>query len=234
MTDSVLRDLAPARIDYSRIMADLPEETLPAAKAFLAEELPYVWLDAYVAVMPHEQNVQRVTIEGFEYLFDFSAGLVSRGSLTASEAVEDRLVAAHGESRSASRKRNDSRLKGRQRGPVDAVDRTQRAEYDRGHAIAHASGGVLDVNIVPQIASVNRRGLWREMERYCQHTPGTYLFCRALYAGLSPHPAELELGVLKPDLTLWVETFKNYGSLQELEQIERVYLAKVQAMGELD
>jgi hypothetical protein len=47
--------------------------------------------------------------------------------------------------------------------------------------------------------------------------------CRPLYAGLSAHSAEIEFGLLRHDGSLWVETFKNYGTLEELERVEQVY-----------
>jgi len=55
-----------------------------------------------------------------------------------------------------------------------------------------------------------------------QEHPGTYFFCRPLYAGLSSHPVEIEFGVLRADGTLWLNTFKNYGRIEELEEFERL------------
>lgn len=221
------QDLIPARVDYGRLMASAPTHDLADVRVFLAEELPYAWLNAYIATNPHQHNVQRITVEGFEYLWDFSTALVNRGLISASQAVEDRLVAAHGESRPSTKNRQNSRLRGRPNGPVDLIDRARRSPYDRGHAIGHVLGGILDLGIIPQIRPVNRGGAWRKMERYCQEHPGTYFFCRPLYAGLSPHPAEIEFGVLRTDATLWVQSFRNYGELEELEKIERLFRKKI-------
>jgi hypothetical protein len=104
------------------------------------------------------------------------------------------------------------------------------AWYDRGHAIGHALGGVLDLNIIPQTRAVNRGGMWRRMERYCQEHPGTYFFCRPIYAGLSSHPMEIEFGVLRSDRSIWAHTFQNYGTIGELETFERLYREKVGGM----
>lgn len=217
------QDLTPARIDYGRLMASAPNQDLAELRVFLIEELPYAWLDAYIATNPHQPNVHRVTVDGFEYLWDYSTSLVKRGVVSANQAVEDRLVAAHGESRPGTKSRQKSRLRRRPNGPVDLMDQSGRSPYDRGHAIGHALGGVIDLGIIPQIRSVNRGGTWRKMERYCQERPGTYFFCRPLYAGLSPHPAEIEFGVLKADATLWVESFKNYSEPDEMEKIEQFF-----------
>jgi hypothetical protein len=139
-------------------------------------------------------------------------------------------IAAHGVSQVAARPRKDSRLKGRTLGPVEVVDPAQRLPYDRGHAIGHVIGGGLDINIIPQSRAMNRGGMWRRMERYCHDFPGTYFFCRPLYAGLCSHPAEIEFGVLRTDRSMWVNQFQNYGRIEELQEFERRYREKISAM----
>ena len=178
-------------------------------------------------MLPHQQNVHRIAVEGFEYLWDMSGELVQDGTVPASEAVDDRLIAAHGLSRPTAVARQNSRLGGRTLGPVEVVDRSARLSYDRGHVIGHALGGVLDLNIIPQTSAVNRGGIWRQMERYCQKHPGTYFFCHPIYTGLCSHPAEIEFGVLRPDGSLWANTFQNYGTIKELETFERLYREKI-------
>jgi hypothetical protein len=153
--------------------------------------------------------------------------MVQQGIVPASAAVDDRLIAAHGLSRPAAERRKDSRLRGRTLGPVSVVDASERLPYDRGHAIGHALGGVLDLNIIPQARAVNRGGIWRQMERYCQEHLGTYFFCRPIYAGLSSHPKEIEFGVLRSDGSMWAHTFRNYGRIEELETFERLYREKI-------
>jgi hypothetical protein len=189
-----------------------------------------MWLDAYAATIPHRHNVQRITVDGFEYLWDLSTSLVTQGVVRMSEAVDDRLIAAHGLSRPSAGRRRDSRIRRRTLGPVEVVDPSRRQPYDRGHVIGHVLGGGLDLNIIPQTRALNRGGGWRRMERYCQDHPGTYFFCRMLYAGLSAHPAEIEFGVLKNDSARGVEVFQNYGGVEELDEFERLYREKVAAM----
>ncbi len=223
MVEVFLRDLGPARLDYPRILSTAPRETFAELQAYLADELPHRWLDAYIAVMPHQHNVHDITVEGFDYLWDRSGELVAQRKVAAAEAVDDRLVVAHGRSRPRHDARDSSRLRGRTLGAVTVMDRSTRSPYDRGHAIGRVLGGVLDLNIIPQIRPVNRGGLWRRMERHCQLNLGTYFFCRPLYAGLSSQPAEIEFGLLRADGSLWVEAFRNYGTLAELENIERLH-----------
>src|ERR1035437_10702596 len=98
-------------------------------REFLTGELPYVWLDDYIAILPHQGNVHRIPVEGFEYLWDMSSELVQQGMVPASTAVDDRLIAAHGLSRPATEGRQDSRLRGRTLGPVSVVDASERLQY---------------------------------------------------------------------------------------------------------
>ncbi len=214
-------------IDYDRVLASAPSRDPASLREFLAEELPFVWLATYGEMLPHQHNVHRVKVEGFEYLWDFSSELVKHGVVRPSEAIDDRLIAAHGVSRRNLGTREKSRLGGRTLGAVDVVHPSQRVPYDRGHAIGHVLGGVLDLNIIPQSRAVNRDGTWRRMERYCHHHPGTYFFCRLLYVGLYSHAAEIEFGVLREEGSLWVNRFKNYGRIEEIEEFERLYREKM-------
>ena len=121
-----------ATINYDGLLASAPTQEGASLPDFLAEELPYLWLDAYIAMLPHQHNVHRINAEGFEYLWDFSTELVNEGRVRPSEAVDDRLIAAHGLSRCNSEPRNASRLRRRTLGPVEVVDKSQRLPYDRG------------------------------------------------------------------------------------------------------
>src|ERR1700683_5479450 len=81
----------PARIDYDRVLAAAPCQDYAGLQAFLTGELPYLWLDEYIAMSPHQQNVHRIPVDGFEYLWDMSSELVQQGIVAAAAAVDDRL-----------------------------------------------------------------------------------------------------------------------------------------------
>ena len=74
-------------------------------------------------------------------------------------------------------------------------------------------GGGTDINLFPQLASVNRGGEWRRMERYAAEHPGTFCFIRPIYKGSSWVPSELEYGIYKlpPEeaFSFWGNLFKN-------------------------
>lgn len=85
---------------------------------------------------------------------------------------------------------------------------------DKGHFIAHAIGGSLNMNVFSQRHTLNRglseQGqLYRSMERYCYEHPQTFCFARPIYEDESSVPQWLEFGVLRDDGCLWVEVFDN-------------------------
>jgi hypothetical protein len=194
-------------IDYARGLATLGDASYDALVALLADELPQAWLARYQRMCTGPTNVLIVTAMGFDYLFDYSADLIARGELSASPGREDRLVAAFGRSRRAAGSRPASRIAG-----FPGSD----ARGDRGHFLAHASGGGADINLFHQDTGLNRgwspQGKrYRAMERYCATHPGTFCFSRPVYTDETARPTELEFGVLRLERTFWVEIFENSG-----------------------
>ena len=174
--------------------------------AAIREEMPYAWLARYQKMCDGPTNVLNVSAAGFDYLYDYCSDLIDRGDLPP-DAREDRAVAAFGLSRPPGRARDASRIKG-----FPASD----DRGDRGHLISHAAGGALDINLFHQDARLNRGWSpagkrYREMERYCARHGGTFFFSRPLYADSSARPSEIELGILLPELSFWVEAFQNPG-----------------------
>ena len=95
------------------------------------------------------------------YLFDAAPTL----KRVADRAADDRAVAVWGRSRPPDRRRERSRLAGLLPNPLS----WSRLELDRGHLVAHAAGGGLDLNLFPQLSSLNRGRSeagrrWRRME----------------------------------------------------------------------
>lgn len=82
---------------------------------------------------------------------------------------------------------------------------------DKGHFIAHTIGGAVDgleANVFLQRRSVNR-GAYRQMERCCAAHAGVLCFSRPIYDDPTAVPAAIEIGVLKPDVTWWIQRFPN-------------------------
>ena len=185
-------------IDYEAGLRTIDADSDEAIVDVLRDELPYAWLERYERMCDARVNVLKLTVNGFDYLFDFCSdiGINDR---------EDRVVVAFGVSRAPEKARPKSRMQGF---PTDAE------RGDRGHLMAHGSGGGVDINLVHQDARLNRgwspQGKrYREMERYTAAHPGTFFFSRLIYEDATARPAAFEIGILRPDRTMWVEVFGN-------------------------
>jgi len=144
------------------------------------------WLDDYARSNDASQIVETTT-SGFSYLFDIAAG---------------RLLAAWGISGGRhGAARDKSRMAGH---PLGAG-----AGYHRGHAIPHTLGGPTDINLVPQLGSVNV-GPFRELERQAVATPGALYFTYWKYKGTDGQkPVAVEQGLLIPGHPPRINEFKN-------------------------
>jgi hypothetical protein len=194
-------------IDYAAGMLTLQDEPIEAIVQTIREEMPQAWIARYHRMCEGPTNVLEVPLATFAYLFDYCSELISAGELPP-DAREDRAVAAYGLSQSARARRDASRMRG-----FPGSDE----RGDRGHMVAHAAGGGLDINVFHQDVYLNRgwspQGKrYREMERYCADNEGTFFFSRLIYADHTARPAEIEFGILRPDRTLWVEVFDNSGA----------------------
>jgi hypothetical protein len=185
------------KVDYERGLLDLREESYGRIVAVILDEMPHAWHARYKLMCTGPTNVLRLSAGGYEYLFDYTTELgVDR---------EDRLVVAFGRSRRAGSSRDASRI----RGFPGSDDRG-----DRGHFLAHAAGGGLDINLFHQEPRLNRGWSpegkeYRRMEEYIAKHDGTLCFSRPIYEDDTARPAELEFGVLRPDLRFWVGVFAN-------------------------
>ena len=197
-------------IDYDYILSELSTSDIEKIIKFLREMLPDEWCEKYRKMTPTVTNIHQFNDNSFDFLFDFSSELVTKGVVHRDQAVEDRMVAVFGRSRPSSRKRDVSRMKGFL-GPSSKVFGNN---YDKGHFIGHALGGGLDVNLFPQRRDINRgwstRGrIFRAMERYCSENSGTFCFLRPIYCNRSWRPCMIEYGLLTKAGNFWVEKFEN-------------------------
>jgi hypothetical protein len=190
-------------IDYNAGLATLADQPYDTIVDVITAEMPSAWLARYERMCAGPTNVLVVPEHGFEYLFDYTSDLLARGQLAAER--EDRLLAAFGRAKRADVARPTSRIAGF----PGSDDRG-----DRGHFLAHAAGGGVDINLFHQETKLNRgwspQGKrYRAMERYCAENPGLFCFSRPLYTDATARPSQLEFGVLRPDRTFWVEVFDN-------------------------
>lgn len=209
-------------IDYRELLSSLVPGPLETVIPQLSEELPYVWLDAYLAMMHRQINVVRFRHGTFEYIYDDYASLEASGAVPVDSCSEARLVAVSGCSNPAKRKRDDGRLKGW----VGPTESTYGENWDKGHFIAHSIGGAVDgveVNVFVQRRDLNRGyseegRRYVEMEKYCKLHAGTFCFSRPIYTDQSARPTFIEYGILQDGPKFWVECFDNRGIASDRRQ----------------
>jgi hypothetical protein len=188
-------------VDYQRLATE-NKPSVETWERFVCDVLVQPWLDAYAAMTPWVARVVETRLGSLTYLFDAAP------SLSRLRIGDDRVVAVWGYSRAPASRRDVSRQSGFVPVPASWSER----DRDRGHFVAHAAGGGMDINFFPQAKGLNRgttpRGkVWRAMERRTTQ-PGTPLFVRAIYRGSTWVPEYLDYGVLL-GTGLWCERFEN-------------------------
>jgi hypothetical protein len=197
-------------VDYEALLSSAIAQSAASPAAFLHEQLPLIWRDAYLRTVAHDANLVRFRFRTFEYICDLYSQLEATGEVPYNQTIADRVVAVIGTSSRADAARDPSRM----RGWAEPTEEFLGGERDKGHFMAHCIGGGLDVNVFSQERRLNRgwsaQGkIYRQMENYCYEQPGTLCFSRPIYADGSNVPRWLEFGCLKADQTLWVEIFDN-------------------------
>jgi len=128
-------------IDYEQILAESKPDR-DSLVSFLMKELPGAWRDKYEALTPHEVNVLRVPEHGFTYIYDWYSQFEAEG-VQYDPKIEDRLVGALGISRLSATKRDVKR----QRSWVGPTQKRFGIDRNKGHFIANAVGGGLELNV---------------------------------------------------------------------------------------
>ena len=160
----------------------------------LPDELVPLWCDDYAATNPAAELVEVPLVQTggptFSYLFDLAL---------------QRNVVAWGTPVYVTHKRDASRMAGH---PLGGDSR-----YHRGHLMSHATGGGTDINLVPQLGSLNI-GQFRKLERFVrdlaqQHQSCLY-FVRTLYGDDSQMPRQLEQCVIQPSKSVSYDLHNNF------------------------
>lgn len=147
-------------------------------------------LDRYKEQATGPTEVVAVDVESATYQFDIAAGRLV--SMTATSAPTDA-------------QRDSSRQAGF---PLERPADSDK-KYHRGHALSHKAGGGLDINVFPQLGSVNVGNGWREFERYSVEHPGTPMAIAFVYADDTAVPSELEFTITRVDGTSETRRFSN-------------------------
>jgi hypothetical protein len=199
-----------SRIDYLRLRMSARAGSIYELITELRLQLPAQWQRVYTAAASHTPNIVYVEYGTFDYICDSYSGMEALGEVAFDQRVRDRVVGVLGISLPMRGRRRGSLPKGWVEHPRE-VDSGGR---DKGHFIAHAIGGGLDMNIFSQARGLNRgiseQGkVYRLMERYCYDNAGTFCFSRPVYDDAASIPRWVEFGLLRDDGSLWVEVFEN-------------------------
>jgi hypothetical protein len=184
-------------IDYAAVVSriDVPLDPLTVGAALL-RALGDRYADALgggVALHEFEQS-------GATYLFDVAS--------SADLPQEDRTIAAWALTPTVVAKRDVAYQRG-----FPLTPGTDDAPVDRGHVIAHLSGGEFGPNIFRQDRALNRGWSaegkrYRALEREAAATPSTFYVAHLIYSDETAYPSHIETGVLR-GTTLHVERFDN-------------------------
>lgn len=190
-------------MDYGSFNVD-PTRARAEWAHLVPEVLVGPWAAAYAGMTPWVPEIVEVELGDLFYIFDIAP---TRNEGDA--GGEDRVVVVWGHSSPPAADRDRARTAGFIPVPASWSARAR----DRGHLVAHAVGGGLDLNLIPQRVDLNRGRSsegrrWRALEREAAANPGTPLFVRPIYRDTSWVPSELEYGLLRPE-GLLVERFRN-------------------------
>ena len=202
-------------IDYQATLIEFVGEQANLTHLGFFDRLVPVWLSAYRRQADRKTNITEMWSNGFSFMFDLEGSDHCDGRGPQPPGVFPRTVVTFGISkppRGRSRL-EDLRLR-RWMGPTTEV---LGAERDKGHFIASSIGGAViagETNIFSQRRDLNRGWssagrVFRSMETFAKDTPGTPFFHRPVYMLESDTPDYLEVGLIRPDGSLWIEVFDN-------------------------
>ena len=203
----------PSVVDYSAILKAMAGQS-SLGKAAFWDELSTAWISAYKQQANRKTNITEMWFNGFGALVDLEGSDHGDGRGPQPPGVFPRTICAYGTSKPPTRSRgtDDQRLRGME--PTAPELNTGR---DKGHFIAHSIGGSIvaaETNAFSQRRDLNRGWSpegkrFRMMEQFASANPGTQIFHRPIYIGETDIPEYLEVGIIRPDLTVWIDTFDN-------------------------
>lgn len=199
--------------DLNNIIAENFISSVEELKIFFDENISDRWVEAYrkscfgLAGAITTQNFFRYT-----FLYDWTGDPVSEG-IHACNIPDARVVGVYGISNSEVNLSN-RRMMRKFIGPAMHAYKCFTGHFDKGHFIAHHSGGPIDINLFPQRRDVNRGWSregkrYRSMEKFVAANPGTFVFSRPIYKDFSCCPFEIEFGFCDINMNFLVERFPN-------------------------
>ena len=200
-------------IDYHRFFHEENVQGYEQMVACIENDIHYEWSAIYKENSAPLSALGRFVYGDFIFLYDDTGELIYHNKAKEGEVPEGRVVAAYGVSKQNVAKRNSSRMKG-YLGPTSKIYAHFGGNYDKGHFIANATGGPMEINIFPQKKEINRGWsesgkVYRRMERFIAQNPGTFVFSRPIYNDFTLRPILLEFGYISNDGEFVSEFFEN-------------------------
>jgi hypothetical protein len=198
--------------NYQTLISDNAITSIDELNKLFWDEIAYDWIGAYKRDSPSNGEITIQNFGGYCFIIDDGNQLRNEKSQD-KEILESRVVGAFGISNMNVNPRNRSTMR-RWIGKTTEIFSPYGNNYDKGHFIAHASGGPIDVNLFPQRRDINR-GIgepgkrYRDMEKYIVANPGTFVFSRPIYNDLSFCPNQIEFGFCDNNLIFTHYCFPN-------------------------
>ena len=156
-------------------------------------DLVPLWCDAYNYMNPQAELVQvDVDTHGTScsYLFDIAL---------------ERNIVAFGMPILSKHQRDKNRQ--------NKHPRSGGSKFDRGHLIAHALGGGMDINVAPQLSKLNQgdfKVLETKVRKLTEQNVRCFYFVRSIYTNKSTMPRVFEQCVIHPLGTIDYEIHRNF------------------------
>lgn len=200
-------------IDYLKEFESVNAISFADKVELITSDLSYLWSDIYRKNSATPSAIDRFPYGDFTFIFDDTGELIAKKEIHAEEVPEGRVVAAYGVSQLNPPKRNHSRMKG-YLGLTSKAYAHYGDDYDKGHFIANATGGPMEINFFPQKRGINRGWTvegkrYRAMEKFIAAHPGTFVFSRPWYIDKTLRPAGLEFGYISLNGEFVSDFFEN-------------------------
>lgn len=198
--------------DYNLLITEFNVKNTEDLYKVFWEVIAYDWIDAYEKMGIHGTiTLQRFW--GYTFIIDDGNQLRDHSKPLEKEILEARVVAGFGISTQSPMKGNRKKMR-TWLGKTSEVFSPYGLNYDKGHFLAHAIGGPIDVNLFPQRRDINRGWSedgkdYRKMEKYIASNPGTFVFSRPIYTDGSFCPTIIEFGYCNASLDFIVKQFPN-------------------------
>lgn len=199
--------------DYRKLITDAGIASCEEILNFFSIKIIELWVEMYYEESWLTGDITWQNFQGFTFGFDYSSNVEEAPT---SSLPDSRVIGAFGIS-NMNVNQNNRKIMRNYLGASTKAYAHFGNNFDKGHFIAHLSGGPIDINLFPQRRDVNRGWStegkkYRAMEKHIAANPGTFVFSRPVYNDFSCCPAFIEYGYYDTKNIFDVEVFPNKNS----------------------